>query len=141
MGLARAYAPGQHDFDVRRFRFGRNRLTGSRERFKRLRRLLRERPELALGGVTWGWLDASFRSMLLLRSPGFAEAIGLPVTVCVAGDELIVSNPHMEAFARRLPQGRLLHFPGARHELLQEVDAIRGPVLATVDQQLAALRG
>jgi lysophospholipase len=82
-------------------------------------------PELALGGVTYGWLGASLRSIALTRRPGFVEAITTPVLVCQAGNERIVCNRSIATLTRRLPHGRLLAFPEARHELLQEREPIR----------------
>ena len=95
-----------------------------------LRRRVAATPELALGGVTYGWLAAALRSIALTRRPGYLEAISTPILVCQAGAERIVSNRAQVETVRRLPNGRLLAFPGARHELLLERDEIRDQVLA-----------
>ena len=42
-----------------------------------------------------------------------------------AGDDTIVSNTAIAAFAARLPNGAHREIAGARHELLQEQDAFR----------------
>ena len=72
--------------------FARNRLTSSPERYAELRRRVAATPELALGGVTYGWLAAALRSIALTRRPGYLEAIATPILVCQAGAERIVSN-------------------------------------------------
>jgi lysophospholipase len=97
LGAGQRYAPGQRDFDLARCLFG----------------------------VTFGWLRASLRSIALTKRPGFVEAITTPVLVCQAGNERIVCNRSITALTRRLPHGRLLAFPEARHELLQEREPIR----------------
>jgi lysophospholipase len=131
------YAPGQRDFMLERYVFARNRLTSSPERHALLRRHVAATPELALGGVTYGWLGAALRSLQLTRRPGYLEAIRTPILVCQAGAERIVSNRAQVATVRRLPHGRLVAFPGGRHELLMERDEIRGQVLAAVRNFLA----
>jgi lysophospholipase len=125
LGAAARFAPGQGAWDRNRCAFEGNLLTGCPDRFEVWRRLLVERPELALGGVTYGWLAASLRSIALTRRPGYLEAIGTPVLVCQSGLERIVCNRSQEELVRRLPRGRLLTFPEARHEILIERPAVR----------------
>ena len=92
-------------------------------------RQLAATPELALGGVTFGWLGAALRSLAAVRRPGYLEAIETPILVCQAGIERIVSNRAQEEVVRRLPHGRLLRFPEAKHELLLERPEIRQQVM------------
>ena len=84
--------------------FARNRLTSSRERYAELRRRVAATPELALGGVTYGWLAAALRSIALTRRPGYLEAISTPILVCQAGAERVVSNRAQVETVRRLPE-------------------------------------
>jgi lysophospholipase len=133
LGAAQRYAPGQRDRDPDRIAFARNRLTSCQRHFDDLLRQVAATPELALGGVTYGWLGAALRSIALTRRPGYLEAIDTPVLVCQAGQERIVSNRAEAYVARRLPRGRLVVFPEARHELLRERDAIRRQLFATFD--------
>jgi lysophospholipase len=132
LGSATRYAPGQRDFALDRYVFARNRLTSSRERYAALRQCVAATPELALGGVTYGWLGAALRSLALTRRTGYLETIKTPILICQAGAERIVSNRAQVEAVRRLPNGRLIVFPGARHELLLERDEIRDRVLAAV---------
>lgn len=136
-GAGWRYAPGQRDFLIDRCRYDRNPLTSCPVRFQSYRDLLAGRPELALGGVTWGWLDATLRSMALTRAPGYLERIATPLLLCMAGADRVVSNPSIELFARRLPRATLCRFGEARHELLIERDEIRNRVLAAIDAFLA----
>lgn len=131
-GAGWRYAPGQYDVDLARYVFARNRLTSSAERYEDLRRHIAATPDLALGGVTYGWLGAALDSIALMRRPGFLESIATPILILQAGRERIVSNRAETAAARRLPTARLALFPDARHELLQERDEIRTPVFAAI---------
>ena len=92
LGAGARYAPGQRDVDLARYVFARNRLTSCPEHYAGLQRQLAATPELALGGVTYGWLGAALRSIALTRRPGYLEAIPTPILVCQAGRERIVCN-------------------------------------------------
>lgn len=129
LGAGWRYAPGQRDFDLARC----IPLTSCPVQFGSLRQRLAASPELAVGGVTCGWLGASLRSIALTRRPGFVEAIATPVLVCQAGRETLVCNRAQAALARRLPRGRLLVFPEARHELLHERPPTRRRFLQAFD--------
>ena len=137
MGGVARFAPGQRAFDAARCRFEGNPLTGCPERFGSFRDLLVARPELALGGVTYGWLDAALRSIALTRRRGYVEAIATPVLVCQSALERIVCNRSQTELARRLPNGRLVSFPDARHEVLMERPPVRERFFATFEAFLA----
>ncbi len=132
LGRAERYAFGQRDPDHERCPFEGNPLTSSAERYAAWRALQRRHPELSLGGVTFGWLDASVRSIGALRRPGWAERLDLPVLLLQAGADSVVSNGAQDALVARLPRGRIARFPGARHDLLWEEDAVRRQVLDAI---------
>jgi lysophospholipase len=125
LGAGREYAPGQRDFQIERCRYERNPLTSCPVRFGAYRDLAAGRPELTVGGATWGWLDASLRSIAITRRPGYLESIETPILLCAAGEERVVSNASIELFARRLPNASLRRFARARHELLIEREDLR----------------
>lgn len=137
LGAAGRYAPGQAAWDIARCTFERNPLTSCPDRFATYRALLERRPELALGGVTYGWLAASLRSIALTRRPGYLEAIGTPVLVCQSALERIVCNRSQGELVRRLPRGRLEIFPEARHEILMELPAVRAHFFRVLESFLA----
>ena len=99
--------------------FADNRLTHDPIRYARQYALVRQYPDLALGGPTWGWLDAAIRCMAYLRSTPAVARIGIPVTILSAEDDLIVDGAAQAAMAARLPHGKLVVVEGALHEILQ----------------------
>lgn len=137
LGAGRAYAPGQGDLDLDRRRFDGNRLTSCPDHFAILRQHLESAPELALGGVTYGWLGAALRSIALTRRRGYLESIATPILVCQAQAERIVSNRAQLMAVRRLPRARLEVFDDARHELLCEREPIRHRLFAAIDAFVA----
>ncbi len=63
--------------------------------------------------------------MRRLRSPAALAKVTIPVTILSAGADLIVDNTAQAYAAARLPKGRLVAVPGARHEIIQETDDLR----------------
>jgi lysophospholipase len=94
----------------------------------------RERPELAMGTGSWGWIRAALASMASLARRGALEAIDIPVLLLSASGDALVSAPAIARAAARLPKGELVVFgPEARHEILRESDEVRDKALAAID--------
>ncbi|HYD31040.1 MAG TPA: alpha/beta hydrolase [Azospirillaceae bacterium] len=139
-GLTEAYAPGQGDYDrARGSRFEGNVLTGDSHRFRIHHDGFATNPELALGGVTYGWLNAAYRAMARLFAPGVPESIAVPVLLLSAPADQVVDARAHRAIARRLPRAVLCEYPEARHELMMETDAVRDRVWADIDGFLDTL--
>ncbi len=139
LGLARSYAIGQADRGLTDLGFDGNPLTTDRGRFDEHRRYLEDRPDVRLGGVTWGWLDAAMRSIRHLNNANVAQRATLPLLIAVAGGDRVVSNTAVSRFADRLPDARLVHLAGSAHEILQEQDAIRAMCWGAVDDFLNSI--
>ena len=86
-------------------------------------------PELAVGAITNGWLRAAFRSIDALRAPGALERVTTPLMILLAENEALVDNAATVRAAKRIHGAWLQTVPGAAHELVHEVDAIRLPLL------------
>jgi len=125
MGRARSYIIGSGDHTAAEGQFkANNRRTSDRRRFMIETRILSETPELALGGVTYGWLGATLESIDILMKPGFAEKIYTPILMISAGADRVVSNKAQQSICSVMPACRLRIFPDARHEVLNETDAV-----------------
>jgi lysophospholipase len=135
LGLEGRPAPGTRRAPDPERAFEGNPLTSCPRRFADDLAWLRD-PGLAVGGATWGWLRAAAASIAVLRRPGFAEALDLPVLMVLAGAERIVDNAAARAFAARLPRATVLELPGARHEVLREHDAHQAAFWPAVDSFL-----
>lgn len=101
-----------------------NVLTNNRAEFERYAALVRDHPRLALGGVTWGWLAAAFREMRFLRRlpPG---TVDVPTLLFSAGDERLVSNDAIDAFAAREPRVEHIRLADCRHEPFVELPPVQ----------------
>ncbi len=113
-------------------------LTHSVERYAGEARVRREQPELVMGPPSWGWLSAAFRSIGIMRRPGYLERVTTPVMILATTGDRLVSTPAIARMARRLPHVRLHHYGRhVAHEILREVDDVRDDALARIDAFLA----
>jgi len=124
-GWDQDYAVGSGDYSPEDEKFEGNLLTSDPARFMDEKRAIKENPDLALGGVTYGWLSASFASIDILAAPGFGKEITIPILMVSAGSDKIVSLEAQKSICARLQQCRSKVIPKARHEILKETDAVR----------------
>ena len=118
-----AYIIGSGDYSVEKFKG--NRLTSDPERFMDENQAIAKNPDLALGGVTYGWLSATFESIDILTEPGFAKKITTPILIVSAGCDRVVSIEAQKTICSLLPNCRFTEIAGARHEIFKETDAVR----------------
>ncbi|MBS0255893.1 MAG: alpha/beta hydrolase, partial [Proteobacteria bacterium] len=96
------------------------------------------RPELVMGGGSWGWIERAAASIAGLAQRGVLERITTPVLLLATRADRLVSWPAIRAAAARLPHAELVAFGDeAGHELLREADPVRDRVLAAIDGFLA----
>lgn len=139
VGLARRYAPLQRGYGSWQQRPERQALlTGCPERFADEHWWIAGDPELALGGVTYGWLSSAFASIDTLFAPGVLERVAEPLLMLAGEHERLVDVAAMEAAARRLPQCRFELVAAGRHELLRDVEAVQADVHGRIADFLTA---
>ena len=130
LGLGGRPVPGP---DIASTPFEANIVTHDRERYERNEGQFAACPDLALGLPTWGWLRFAFTATdRLARGPGVPQ-VNIPVVVLAAGEESLVDNVAVRAVTARLPNGRYVEVPGARHEILQETDTTQATFWAEFD--------
>lgn len=125
LGLGEAYVIGAGGYLPENDVFEVNRLTSDPKRFLDQQKAIQQNPQLALGGVTYGWLAATFASIDVIRHPAFARRIDVPILMVAAAQDRIVCLQAQQAIAARLPRCTLTVIPSARHEILNETDAVR----------------
>lgn len=134
MGWGDRFGPGQGGYSPERRRAEADLLTSDLDRLEDEIAACGGNPDLALGGVTWGWLGAALRSIRRIHGRGFAEAIEIPVLTVIAGRDRVVDNRLIRAFAARLPRGEVTEIADARHEILKERDELRNRFWAAFDR-------
>lgn len=92
-----------------------------------------QRPEIGMGAASWGWIERALASIRGLERRGMLEAVTVPTLLLGTSIDGLVSWPAIRRAAGRLPQGELVTFgPECRHEILREVDPVRGRALAAI---------
>jgi lysophospholipase len=91
------------------------------------------RPALRVDAATYGWLESALKVIARLATPELLKRITVPVLIGSAGRELFVDPKKHRALAALLPDGQLVEFPEAKHELFMESDEFRGAWLAAID--------
>jgi lysophospholipase len=122
-GFRHFYTIGSRDYTDEKFKG--NDLTSDPVRFTDAKNAIKNNPDLALGGATYGWLSATLKSIDILTQPGFAEEISTPILMVIAGNDKIVSIKAQNKICTMLPNCKLKEISGARHEIFKETDSVR----------------
>ncbi len=125
-GYGENYAIGCGDYRAScRKSFENNKLTSDFRRFMDERFEIEKNPNLALGGVTYQWLSATFDSTELIFQPGYIEKIAIPILVISASDDKVVCTRSQARLCARMPDCKMIHISDSRHEILKESNEIR----------------
>lgn len=96
-----------------------------------------QKPEIALGPPSWGWMAAAARSFGVIDRAGALESVQTPVLALGTDGDRLVSPKAIRHAAARLPNADLLMLDtSAAHEVLREVDAARDRLMARIDEFL-----
>lgn len=99
-----------------------------------------EKPELALGPPTIGWLAEAYSSCVSLAGSKALAEVAIPILVLGTEGDRLVSPRAIRQVAAKLPTARLHMFgPEVAHEILREADGPRSTALSAIDDLLAEL--
>jgi len=124
-GWAERYVVGASGYDPKKAPFKNNPLTSDWERFIDENIKIAENPDLAIGGVTYGWLCAALQSIEILKASKSLQEKKVPVLMVGGSDDRVVSIPAMKQICRRLANCRSFVIDRARHDILREADPMR----------------
>lgn len=133
-GKAEQFAPfqrpyGKHNHSEKT----RKRLTSDVSRFQDEAWHVERNPSLAVGGVTYGWLDAALKGLAQLFSSNLPERLTLPILFVLAGHDQVVDNKKTRNFISRMRSPRVVTLEEARHEILKENDMLRSSFLKLLE--------
>ncbi|MEM7688060.1 MAG: alpha/beta hydrolase [Pseudomonadota bacterium] len=112
-------------------------LTHDRERYADEQWWRDTRPELVMGPASWRWVERGYESLRRLEAPGVMEGIETPILILSTTIDKLVSHAANTRAADRLPKGEMVEFgEEAHHEILREVDKVRGRAMAAVAEFL-----
>lgn len=140
-GLSRRTLPGAHREDnVLSADFEKNSLTGDPARYALLKAQTAAFREHTIGAPTIGWIDAAFDATARFEHPDFGATNSIPTLILTAGADEVVDSTVAEALAARMRGTHAMRIPGARHEMLQETDAIQAQLWAAFDAFIPGTR-
>jgi lysophospholipase len=128
-GRGKKFARGQGGYDPEA-RFEDNRKTGSQTRFMKMKELIANHPETALGGVSNGWIVESILATWKLDT--ISKKLHTPVLVLQAGQDPKVLRRAQNRFCARTRQCRKLVLRDSFHDILMERDPIRDAALTEI---------
>lgn len=91
-----------------------------------------ERPEIASGAPSWGWLRAACTSIAKLP-PSALAAVATPLLILASKRDPVIDIAAVGRVAAQLPHAALRLYAGKGHELLREADGVRLQVLGAID--------
>ncbi len=139
-GRAAEYAFGQSDYNPAEGLFTPvNPITSDPRRYAAFHDSFRDRPELRVGGVSFGWVRAALRASDHIRCTAPLERVTTPILLLSAPADAIVRSDSHRLVAARLGNAVLKEHPAAKHELLMERDGVRDRVWADIDEFLASV--
>ena len=95
------------------------------------------RPELAMGPGSWGWVERAYASTREIEAPGAMEKVDIPVLVVSTSNDKLVKHEAAARAAERFPKGEMSAFgEEAHHEILREVDEVRGKAMRDIAEFL-----
>ncbi|MCP3900486.1 MAG: alpha/beta hydrolase [Desulfobacteraceae bacterium] len=89
-------------------------------KFNRQADEIKKNPDLALGGITWGWLNAALNSINILLQKDYVTTINTPVLIINAQRDKLVKRSSQKNIYKRLPNCTYVSIKGAYHEILFE---------------------
>jgi lysophospholipase len=134
LGFDQAYAIGQKDFDQTAGRFETNPLTTDETTYQSVINQLNAKPELKVGGITYGWLYALVQSTKRLEQDLARGAPRIAYMVMGPQQDMLVDAKCFGLIASMLPNCTAHYLAGAKHELLQEAPALRSQAWQWIDE-------
>lgn len=116
--------------------FDTNILTHDENRWAIQQLLIGKNSALALGAVTWGWLDAVLNVTKRFTKPNVLDHLQIPILVASGSEEKLVDNKSHALMANRIKSAEHIIVKGARHEILMETNAKRDQFFKAFDRML-----
>ncbi|MDO8288452.1 MAG: alpha/beta hydrolase [Parvibaculum sp.] len=137
VGLAQRYVPGGSPRANDEVLFEQNILTHDRVRYEIHQAQIRAEPALGLGGATYSWLAASFRSIRKILSADYLATIKTPLLIIMAGEDRLIDRAALTFAAAHITGAELVAIEGSHHEILIETDALRAQFWIAFDDFIA----
>jgi len=133
LGYGEDYAPMQHDYSDEDRAFAGNPLTHDPDRFAIIEKYFSAYPDLAVGGVTWDWMQAATRSMYLAERRFKLERIAIPVLAIIGNEDRVTPPDEVIRYLKMIPKAETILIPGSRHDVMNEISPCRDEAWRQID--------
>ena len=124
-GFSEYFVLGGKKYDSTRSNQKKNILTHDFKKFSIQAKEIKKNPDLALGGVTWAWLNAAYQSIDIISKNGYTSTIKTPVLIVNAQKDKLVKRSSQKKTADSLPIGSFVSIKNAFHEIMFEKQDIQ----------------
>ncbi len=124
VGFEESYLPGSGPYAGRVYSKN-NVLTSDAKRFAVLPKTVTANPDLALGGPTFGWLNAAFTSMRQIHLKGYVRRLEMPITVLLGEDDSVINPPLVRQLCEKIVSCKQVDIKGAKHEIMMEKEPVQ----------------
>lgn len=121
LGWKDKYMPGEHTYDGR-YDFE-NSCGQSQARYDFMYKMSQEDEHYRCSGAAYRWCFAARKTSDYIKA--HANEIKIPVLLCQAGKDTLVSNAAQDYFIQRVTNGKKIFFPESKHEVFNGTDEIR----------------
>ncbi len=132
INLGNGYCVGRGDFDFDDGEQVWPKLVTTPERFYEVREHIRRQPELAIGGPTWHWLDATFDAINRVSEPAAFADLAAELHFIVAENDQVLFNSATRLAADNAGARSFAVIAGAQHDLFVERTDIRKRAIAAI---------
>ena len=105
--------------------FEQNDLTSERKRYLRTQKLVRQKKDIRLWGITNGWAKSAKKALMIIRKIGWAESIPTKILIINSLGDRVVSSDRIIEMSKRLKNAKIINFKSCEHEILMEKDEHR----------------
>jgi lysophospholipase len=137
-GNSERYIFGEKLYDPESEIFEGNPFTSSESQFMHRMKMQQEHPHCAVDGFTFGWLDATFKSIDKFKKSLKETNLTSPILILSPKDDVLIRPEVYPEICEVLSQCVLKVYVGARHCLMDEDEQIRSQIWQDVDEFIAA---
>ncbi len=137
LGFHKEFAYGQGmGFSKTRHLIKKRLLTHDITRYGEEAELIAAKPDLYVGGATFGWLKTALDSIEKIKQPKYLDNISIPVLIVLAGADQVVDSQAIRDILSGHENIELITIEGARHEIYRESDQYRYQLWQKMDNFL-----
>ena len=116
--------------------FSENELTNDPIRYERTLKLIRQKPNIRLWGVTNAWVNAAKKRLLLIRKKILEKEIKTNALIFNSINDKVVDSNKIIEICQKLKNCKIINIPETKHEIFMEKNPHRNLMWSEIDDFL-----